>query len=105
MTARIGLSLPGLPPGITLTSTEGDNGGSWRIRYDWQFDPAQSISFRVTAGQVDGLVKQAEESAERTGQEFSLPEARRAAADAVVVLQIRDTIAADSRLSAWRTQS
>ena len=43
-----------------------------------------------------------EEAAAGTGQKFSLSEARRTAADALVVLQIRDTIAADPRLSPWR---
>ncbi len=102
MTARTGLSLPGLPPGIALTSTEHYDGDTWRIEYEWELSPSESITFMVPAGQVDELVKQAEEAAKATGQKFSLSEARRTAADALVVLQIRDTIAADSRLTAWR---
>ena len=103
MTERSGLSLPGLPPGITLTSREHyDDHGTWRIDYEWELSPSESITFMVSSAQVEGLVKQAEEAAASTGQTFSLPEARRTAADALVVLQIRDTIAADSRLSAWR---
>jgi hypothetical protein len=101
MTERSGLSLPGLPPGITLTSTEHYD-DIWRIDYEWELSPADSITFMVSAEQVDGLVKQAEEAAAGTGQKFSLSEARRTAADALVVLQIRDTIAADPRLSPWR---
>ena len=102
-TARVGFSLPGLPPGITLTSTEHYEDGNWRIDYEWELSPAESITFMVSAAQVDGLVQQGKESAETMGQEFSLSEARRTAADALVVLQIRDTIAADPRLAAWRT--
>jgi hypothetical protein len=102
MTARTGLSLPGLPPGITLTSREHYDGDTWRIEYEWELSPSESITFMVPDAQVDGLVKQAEESAKETGQNFSLSEARRTAADALVVLQIRDTIAADPRLSPWR---
>jgi hypothetical protein len=103
MTARTGLSLPGLPEGIALRSTENESGGTWTILYEWELNPAESITFMVPATQIEGLVKQAAESAERMGQKFSLSEARRTAADAVVVLQIRDTIAADARLSAWRS--
>src|SRR5712691_2197307 len=102
MTARSGLILPGLPPGITLTSTEHYEDATWRIDYEWELSPSESITFMVSAAQVDGLVQQAEEAAAGTGEKFSLSEARRTAADALVVLQIRDTIAADSRLSAWR---
>jgi len=102
MTERSGFSLPGLPPGITLTSREHYEDSNWGIEYEWELSPAESITFMVSGAQVEGLVKQAEEVAASTGQTFSLSEARRTAADALVVLQIRDTIAADSRLAAWR---
>ena len=103
MTDRTGVRLVGLHLEITLTSTEAESEDDWTINYIWEVSPSRAITFIVSSSEVEGLVGQAKERAQAQQQDFSLAEARRQAADTVVVQKIREAIANDPSLAAFST--
>jgi hypothetical protein len=88
-TDRPAVRLPDLPD-VVLSSSEHEISGRWVIFYTWEErEPSTNTTFFVWDAEVSGLVGQAEEHAVREGHPFDLKEARRRAADSIVVRQIR----------------
>jgi hypothetical protein len=85
--ARTGLRLEGLP-GMVLSSWETDVGGQWTIYYETDLENART-TWWVLESEGAGLVAQARERALASGAAFDLDEARRQAADRVVVSKVR----------------
>ena len=90
--ARTGLTLGGLP-GIVFTSWEADVAGQWTIYYEANLLDVHT-TWCVLESEGAGLVGQARERflASGAGESFDLDEARREAADRVVVSKVRQSL-------------
>jgi hypothetical protein len=91
MNERAEVRLPELPS-VVLSSSEEDVLGQWTIFYTWEKTDTRQLTFTVGEYEVSGLVGQAEEKAEKEGAPFDLAEARRQAADRLVVGRIRPVL-------------